>query len=309
MKIVQAILTKNDCYRSGRQITVKGLMLHSVGCSQPSAQVFTSRWNKAGVAACVHAFIDGNTGDVYQTLPWNHRGWHAGGSANNTHIGVEMCEPACIKYTGGSSFTCSDTAAAKAVAQRTYKAAVELFAYLCKQYGLNPLTQICSHAEGYKKGIATNHGDPEHLWRGLNMGYTMDKFRQEVKAAMSGSAVPEQPDTDNTKLAVDGSWGPATTRRTQQFLKTTADGVVSNQPAANKPYLYSADTSTWEFKTDNYDAGSAMVRALQKLIGATQDGWFGRQSVIAFQKFLGVAQDGSMGPETVRAWQTYLNKQ
>ena len=29
-------------------------------------------------------------------------GWHGGGSSNNTHIGVEMCEPACIKYTGGA---------------------------------------------------------------------------------------------------------------------------------------------------------------------------------------------------------------
>ena len=42
-------------------------------------------------------FIDANTGDIYQTLPWNHRGWHGGGSSNNTHIGVEMCEPAAIK--------------------------------------------------------------------------------------------------------------------------------------------------------------------------------------------------------------------
>jgi hypothetical protein len=25
-------------------------------------------------------------------LPWDHRGWHAGGSANNTHIGFEICE-------------------------------------------------------------------------------------------------------------------------------------------------------------------------------------------------------------------------
>ena len=29
---------------------------------------------------------------TYQTLPWDHRGWHAGGSANNTHIGFEICE-------------------------------------------------------------------------------------------------------------------------------------------------------------------------------------------------------------------------
>ena len=196
MKLVQSILTKNPCYTAGRKINVKGLMLHSVGCPQPKASVFINSWNSASYdRACVHAFIDANDGTVYQTLPWNHRGWHGGGSSNNTHIGVEMCEPACIKYTGGSSFTCSDTATAKACAKRTYEAAVELFAMLCRQYGLNPLTDIISHKEGHAKGIASNHGDPEHLWNGLKMGYTMDTFRKAVKAAMSGGETPVTPAT------------------------------------------------------------------------------------------------------------------
>ena len=59
MKLVQSILTKNDCYKSGREITVKGLMLHSVGCSQPNASVFVKNWNHSGLEACVHGFIDG----------------------------------------------------------------------------------------------------------------------------------------------------------------------------------------------------------------------------------------------------------
>lgn len=204
MKLVQSILTKNPCYTAGRKITVKGLMLHSVGCSQPNAMVFINNWNSASYDnACVHGFIDGNTGTVYQTLPWNHRGWHAGGAANNTHIGVEMCEPACIKYTGGSSFTCSDTATAKAVANRTYNAAVELFAMLCKEYGLNPLTDIISHREGHAQGVASNHGDPEHLWNGLKMGYTMDTFRQAVKSKMNGASepAPSVPVTSGTQAS------------------------------------------------------------------------------------------------------------
>ena len=192
MKIVESILNKNPCYTAGRKITVKGLMLHSVGCNQPKASVFINSWNSASYdRACVHGFIDANDGTIYQTLPWNHRGWHCGsgskGSGNNTHIGVEMCEPACIKYTGGSSFTCSDTATAKACAERTYQAAVELFAMLCKEYGLDPLADgvVISHKEGHSRGIASNHGDPEHLWTQLKMGYTMDTFRKAVKAAMS----------------------------------------------------------------------------------------------------------------------------
>lgn len=208
MKIIQSILTKNPCYTAGVKIDVKGLMLHSVGCSQPSAMVFVNNWNKESYdRACVHAFIDGNTGDIYQCLPWNHRGWHSGkgtkGKAHDTHIGVEMCEPACIKYTGGSSFTCSNLAEAQAVTKRTYEAAVELFAFLCKEYNLNPLADgvIISHKEGHKRGIASNHGDPEHLWNQLKMGYTMDTFRQAVKVAMNGSK-PESTPVMSTKINV-----------------------------------------------------------------------------------------------------------
>ena len=194
MKLVQSFLMKNPCYAAGRKITVKGLMLHSVGCPQPWASVFVSSWNRADfTSACVHGFIDGNDGTVYQTLPWDHRGWHCGsgskGSGNDTHIGVEMCEPACIKYTGGANFTCSDTAAAKAAAKRTYETAVELFVMLCKKFQLDPLADgvIISHKEGHSRGVASNHGDPEHLWNQLHMGYTMDGFRRAVKAAMDGA--------------------------------------------------------------------------------------------------------------------------
>lgn len=187
MKLIESILTNNPCYKAGKKITVQGLMLHSVGCSQPKALAFINSWNKSSYdRACVHAFIDGNDGTVYQTLPWNHRGWHGGGSSNNTHIGVEMCEPACIKYTGGSSFTCSNLEEAKAVAKRTYEAAVELFAMLCTEYSLDPTADgvIISHREGHARGVASNHADPEHLWTQLGMGYTMDGFRKDVKAAM-----------------------------------------------------------------------------------------------------------------------------
>lgn len=231
MKLKESILTKNPCYTAGRKITVKGLMLHSVGCSQPKASVFINSWNKASYNnACVHAFIDGNDATIYQTLPWNHRGWHCGsggkGSGNNTHIGVEMCEPACIKYTGGSSFTCSDLATARAVAKRTYEAAVELFAYLCKKYDLNPTADgvIISHKEGHSRGIASNHGDPEHLWKGLGMSYTMDTFRQAVKAAMAGSGTSAETD-GYTKIM---GTAVATAAQMESYLKKANPSVAQS---------------------------------------------------------------------------------
>lgn len=190
MKTIAHFLTENPCYKAGKTIKPKGLMLHSVGCPQPSALVFLKNWNRNNINVCVHAFVDANSGNIYQTLPWNHRAWHGGGSANNTHIGVEMCEPDCIEYVGGSAFNCSDPARAKEMVKRTYDSAVELFAFLCKEYDLDPLVDgvIISHREGHKRGIASNHGDPEHLWQGLGLSYTMNTFRQAVKAAMDGES-------------------------------------------------------------------------------------------------------------------------
>ncbi len=229
MKLVESIMTRNPCYTAGRKITVKGLMLHSVGCPQPKASAFISSWNSpAHDTSCVHGFIDGNDGTVYQTLPWNHRGWHCGsgnkGSGNNTHIGVEMCEPACIRYTAGSNFTCSDMAEAKAVAERTYEAAVELFAMLCKKYSLDPLADgaIISHREGHSRGIASNHGDPEHLWAQLGMGYTMDGFRRAVKAAMGGASSGTDGYTKIMGNAV------ATAEQMKAYLKAKNPGVAQS---------------------------------------------------------------------------------
>lgn len=228
MKLVQSIMTNNPCYKAGRKITVKGLMLHSVGCAQPKASVFINNWNKASYdRACVHGFIDANDGTVYQTLPWDHRGWHGGGSSNNTHIGVEMCEPACIKYTGGATFTCSDKPTAQAAAKRTYDAAVELFAMLCQTFKLDPLKDgvIVSHKEGHARGIATNHGDPEHLWNQLGMGYTMDTFRKAVKAAMGSTVTPEP----ETPPKTTGTFTPYLVR-----VKIT-DLYIRSGPGTNYP--------------------------------------------------------------------------
>lgn len=76
------------------------------------------------------------------------------------------------------------------MAMRTYNSAVKLFAKLCKDYKLNPLGKdvILSHSEGYKKGTASNHGDPEHLWKQLGLPYTMDTFRNDIKNTMIGGS-------------------------------------------------------------------------------------------------------------------------
>lgn len=193
MNVIKKYATNSDCYKYAGDITVKGLMLHSVGCNQPRAEVFANQWMDSKDVCC-HGVLQAD-GTVYQTLPWNHKGWHCGDVGNNSHIGVEMTEPSQIHYTSGANFTCDNKAAAIEQVKGTYKTAVELFAYLCKEYNLDPLKDgvIVSHNEGYKRGIASGHADPEHLWNQLGTGLTMNGFRQDVAKAMGKvSVIPAQ---------------------------------------------------------------------------------------------------------------------
>lgn len=139
-----------------------------------------------------------------------------------------------------------------------------------------------------------------------NPGYTVfDSNGNAVYTSQAG--------TNKEQLAVDGSFGPATVRRTQEFLGVAVDGVVSNQPTSNKKYLSAAYTGCWEFKSSGYSQGSNMVRALQAFVGCEQDGWCGKTTVMTLQQLLTNlhyytgAIDGSMGPQTVKAFQIYLN--
>ena len=212
MNLKQNYLTESGCYKAGKRITVKGLMIHSVGCPQPKADVFMKNWNRADANACVHAIVEPD-GDVYQILPWNHRGWHCGGSANNTHIGVEMTEPATIKYAGGANWTeTGDGENTKNHVLAAYKCAVELFAHLCQQFGLDPMADgvIISHSEGCKRGIASNHGDVEHLWS--EFGLSMGQFRKDIKAAMEGSTA------EDSLTAIMGK-AAATAEQMKSYLK------------------------------------------------------------------------------------------
>ena len=198
MNLHKLILTENACYKAGRKITVKGIMVHSTGANNPwlkryvgpddgllGKNQYNNHWNTyhpGGREVCVHGFIgklaDGTIA-TYQTLPWDHRGWHAGGSANNTHIGFEICED---DLTDSTYF------------KKVYQEAVELCAYLCKLYGLTEKNIIC-HSEGYKQGIASNHGDVMHWFP--KHGKNMDTFRADVKALLNAGAEKDEP-VDNT---------------------------------------------------------------------------------------------------------------
>ena len=199
MNLHKLILTNNACYKAGRTIAPKGITVHSTGLKRyvgPDDGLlgdnqYNNHWNQDkpdGRQVCVHGFIgklaDGSIA-TYQTLPWNHRGWHGAsgskGSVNDTHIGFEICE---------------DGLTDKAYFNAVYKEATELCAYLCKEYKLNPIADgvIIGHYEGYRRGIASNHADPGHWFP--KHGKSMDTFRAEVQRLLKATE-PSKPPTPN----------------------------------------------------------------------------------------------------------------
>ena len=225
MNLKKLIFTQNACYKASRTITVKGICLHSTGANNPNLcryvgpddgllgkNQYNNHWNQDkpdGRQVCAHGFIgklkDGSIA-TYQTLPWNHRGWHGGsgtkGSVNDSHIGIEICEDG---LTDATYF------------RKVFSEAVELCVYLCKMYNLDPTADgvIIGHYEGYKRGIASNHSDPGHWFP--RHGENMDSFRAAVKKGMGtiipGPTTPTPPTTpaeikkgDKVKLANNATY-------------------------------------------------------------------------------------------------------
>lgn len=240
MDLNKLILVNNDCYKAGRKITPKGIMWHSTGANNPNLKryvgpddgilgknQYNNHWNQArpdGRQVCVHAFIGKDkNGKVrtYQTLPWNHRGWHAGGKANDTHIGFEICE---------------DGLTDKTYFDKVYQEAIDLTVYLCKMYNLTE-KDVIDHQEGYKKGIASNHGDVKHWFS--RFGKSMNDVRADIKKQLGGNPIKKNylylGDTGNDvkklqqdlinlgynfgKYGADGSFGNATLETVKKFQK------------------------------------------------------------------------------------------
>lgn len=193
MEITQYYLTKNRCYKAGKRMTPKGIVVHSTGANNPNLcryigpddgiigpNQYGNHWNQASSSKCVHAMIGKDKNGVvrcYQTLPWDYKPWGCGsgskGSYNNSHIQFEMLED---DLTDAAYFA------------KVYDLAVSLCAYLCKAYGI-PTGAIVSHKEAHDAGYASNHGDP-HTWF-TRQGKTMDAFRAAVAQRLDGSQPTE----------------------------------------------------------------------------------------------------------------------
>lgn len=168
------------------EINMAGLVLHSVGCPQPKASVFVKAFNVPNARASVHGFIEPGlfieTAPCFQKRRRGKKCYHVGsgpkGSYNSSRIGIEMCEPGTIKYTGGASFQDLNPEKTRKYIQDVTATAAEVFADLCIFHGFT-VDMITTHKEACKLGYGSNHGDPDHIWKVIN--YDIAKFRKDVQ--------------------------------------------------------------------------------------------------------------------------------
>lgn len=183
MKVKNIYCTKNDCYKNNAKLkSVSYLIVHSpavypniIRAESGSGGGWYKRWNKPGVEKLVHGFID-DIG-VYNFAPYTMACWHVGNSYGNANtIGYELCE-----FATELEF------------KNMWNNAINHYANLCKTYKLS-VDRIIGHQEGYKKGIASNHSDPDPYFK--RFGKDMNKFRAEVQAILVGTS------TSNTSVPV-----------------------------------------------------------------------------------------------------------
>ena len=253
--------TQSTCYKGTSEMTVKGVLWHSTGANNPNLKRYVqpsdnasnkaamlkllgtntsgNDWNhisrNAGLNCWIGKLADGTVTTV-QTMPWNYKPWGCGsgsrGSCNNGWIQFEICE---------------DNLASKEYFDTVYKEACEITAYLCKMYNLNPkgtvnyagttVPVILCHADSYKLGLGSNHGDVLHWFK--KYGKTMDDVRKDVAKLMNdetttnSNKVEKEPEVITQLYRVRKTWADA---QSQIGAYSTLDNAKAACDKAGKEY-------------------------------------------------------------------------
>lgn len=210
-------MQKNStCYKGTKPMTIRGVLWHSTGANNPNLKRYvqphetdnnyaemiallgknngSNDWNHVSVQAGLNAWIGklaNGTVATVQTMPWDYKPWGCGsgsnGSCNNGWIQFEICEDS---LNDANYFN------------QVYREACELTAYLCKKYNLDPMGTvtysgkkvpvILCHADSFKLGLGSNHGDVLHWF--TKFGKSMDDVRKDVSKLMKTNETIETED-------------------------------------------------------------------------------------------------------------------
>lgn len=148
--------------RSGRTLKSQGFVIHSTATPNASAQNEHDYFNSGNRQASVHYFSDWST--IIRCVPENEVAWHAGSTANNRYLSVEMCEPS------------NDSTKFQEVWNRT----VWLVGDACVRYGWNTEDNVWSHRGISNLYHETDHQDPISFL--ASYGKTWEQLLQAIDA-------------------------------------------------------------------------------------------------------------------------------
>ncbi len=156
----------------GTVIVPIGGVVHDTENPGDSDESEYNYFNEENRQASAHAFIDADS--ITQCIPWNHKAWHAGPTANSNRIGIEMC------YTTDSGKF-----------QEIWKRATWLWAWLFINVIKQPVNAdtLMSHNDVSNKWHETDHTDPIAYF--AKFGKTMDDFRYAVQEQIAAMSIPK----------------------------------------------------------------------------------------------------------------------
>ncbi|WP_122639697.1 peptidoglycan recognition protein family protein [Romboutsia sp. Marseille-P6047] len=276
MNITTNFLTINKYSRPGtkRSKTTK-IAWHYVANPGSSASANRNYFQNSKVYASSH-YILGLKGEILYIVPDDEIAYTTN-SANSYSIGIECCHPTSDGHYNDA----------------TYNSMVELGAYLCEKYNLDPTDDMIRHYDITRKICPKWFVDNPNAWI---------KFKNDVKNKMNRSTS----DDDNGNIIhISPNTKSDWVKELQTYLnnaysaKLNVDGYVG-------PKTYAAVKNRVVGK--GYITKGTLVSLLQEALGDLDiDGSCGPKTIARikeYQKNNGLAIDGLFGPDS---WKKLFN--
>ena len=179
--VINKMITNVNRSVSNRGVgKIKYLVKHYVGATG-GALANCKHFRDTYIGASAHYFV-GHNGEIWQCVEDKDVAWHVGAKRykhrycrNSNSIGVELC----VKKDASGRWYYTEA---------TKKAAIELFAYLMKEYNI-PISNVLRHYDVTGKVCPEPDVSSVPVW---------DTFKADLQAAVSGTSVSRPQDATST---------------------------------------------------------------------------------------------------------------
>lgn len=326
MNLIKCLMTQSSCYKGTSKGVPVGILWHDTGAGNQNVKRYVQPDDKAanraellriigtnankndynhvsnekGLNAFIGKLADGSVGTV-QCLPWNYRPWGCGSGPKGSCNGSPYANngPHWIQFE-----ICDDGYNSKSYFDKVYKEAVELTAYLCMKYGIDPhgsvqykdpkkqipvtVPTILCHQDSYKLGLGSGHADV-YLWFD-KFGKTMDDVRRDVAAAIAAQQQQDGPEPEPEKeedmtKEIKAMVKAEVAAQTKTFPQTVKD-IFAELTKAGNDALNDNDAGKWSKAAREW----AIAKGLTVGNGPGPDGKpnYAWQMPVSFERFMTV---------------------